>query len=123
MENGAGLGARDECSVRVVGAVCERLGNSPKPGFLSEAQDFGTGEAKDRKVGVNRFHGVHDGARLGCVLDDRVVEAAVGLHVLDAGPGGGGQRLQSTDLVDHVVCQFNLGSMSMKRRPNPARSR
>src|SRR4029453_6658980 len=83
------------------------FGNTTKSGCVCKTEDFGTGETEDREGGVNGFHGVDDGLCLRGVLDDRVVETAVGLHVLDARTRRGSQRLQGADLVNDVVGQLH----------------
>ena len=57
------------------------------------------------------------------VVDRRVVQRAVRLHVPHARARHPAEALERADLVEHVVGRARPGSMSMNRRPNPARSR
>ena len=107
LQHGSGERTGYKGAVGVVGPVRESFRDRAEAGSLREAQHFRARQAQDRQVRVHGLHGVDDGLRLGGVRDDRVVEAAVRLHVLDRAALDGGQRLQRTDLVDDVVRQLD----------------
>ena len=107
VQHGAGLGARDQAAVGVVGPVGEGFGDETQPGGLGQAAHDGIGQSQQRQVRIHGEDGVDDGLRLRGMPGDGVVQRAVRLHVAHPRAGGRGQRLHGTDLVDHIVGQFS----------------
>ncbi len=76
-----------------------------QPGLLGPTQPRGAWQPEHRERRVVVEQRLHHGGRLLLVVHDRVVESAVRLDVADAGPGDARERIEGTDLIDHVLGQ------------------
>jgi hypothetical protein len=102
-DEGIGEAAGDEVSLGCVVAVDEAFRDTVEAGGVGLAEQLGSGQAKDGQGGVVLLDGSHDRGGLDGVLDGAVVEGPVGFDVADAGSGDPAERVQGTDLVEHVV--------------------
>ena len=102
VQDGAGFPARDERSGRRVGPVGERLCDAAHSALGRQPQHQRARQAHHREVLVVGGHGVQDGVGLRLVVDDRVVEGAVRLHVGHLHALAEADAVEGGELVEHV---------------------
>ena len=100
-DQGVRAAAVDQSAVGGVVAVDEVLGDRPQSPSRRDVQHGRPGQTEQRQPVVEGHDRLDHRARLVLVVDDRVVEGAVGLHVRHRATDRAGQRVQRPDLVDH----------------------
>ena len=106
VDDRAGLAARGERAVGLVGAIGEHFGGDAQAGGAAGVQDLRAGQTEQNQRLVEGGHRARDRGGELRVADRHVEQRAVRLDVLDLHAFGGGDAGDRGDLIEHEVLGF-----------------